>query len=89
MKLIRKFKCDLTGDNCVIVEKKGEEICLLEEEMLTGEKSPVERLEDTIAVLWNQYKQAKSQREYESIVNRINYLSGKLEELTGSIPQYK
>ena len=44
MKLIRKFKCGLTGDNCVIVEKNGEEICLLEEEMLTGEKSPVERL---------------------------------------------
>ena len=36
-------------------------------------------LENTIAVLWNQYKQAKSQREYESIVNRINYLSGKLD----------
>ena len=46
-------------------------------------------LENTIAVLWNQYKQAKSQREYESIVNRINYLSGKFEELTGSIPQCK
>tara|TARA_R110000744_G_scaffold105524_1_gene201647 strand:+ start:130 stop:480 length:351 start_codon:yes stop_codon:yes gene_type:complete len=32
MKLIRKFKCDLTGDNCVIIEIKGEEICLLEEQ---------------------------------------------------------
>lgn len=32
MKLIRKFKCGLTGDYCVVVEIKGEEICLLEEQ---------------------------------------------------------
>ena len=29
---MRKFKCGLTGDNCVVVEIKGEEICLLEEQ---------------------------------------------------------
>jgi|TARA_B100001996_G_C18469440_1_gene519356 hypothetical protein len=33
MKLIRKFKCGLTDDNCVIVEINGEEICLLEKEL--------------------------------------------------------
>ena len=32
MKLIRKFKCGLTGDHCVVVEIKGKEICLLEEQ---------------------------------------------------------
>lgn len=35
MKLIREFKCDLTGDDCVIIENHfGDEICYTKSEYL-------------------------------------------------------
>ena len=35
MKLIREFKCDLTGDECVVILNAfGEEVCLLKSEFL-------------------------------------------------------
>ena len=35
MKLIREFRCDLTGDDCVIIENHfGDEICYTKSEYL-------------------------------------------------------
>jgi len=33
MKVIREFKCGLTGDECVIVLRDGIEICLLKSDI--------------------------------------------------------
>ena len=33
MRIIREFKCDLTGDECLIIrDEKGDETCMLKED---------------------------------------------------------
>ena len=42
MRVIQKFKCSLTGDECVIIaDKNGDEMCILKEdyEIMYPEKS--------------------------------------------------
>ena len=33
MRIIREFKCEMTGDNCLIIsDEKGDEMCMLKED---------------------------------------------------------